>query len=215
MGVLITGLKSGSLKTEILNTGSSLKVETNFNDKDNSKKTNPTLPKDTIVSVNSAVWDNPKIINDLSVISTVSTDEYIKRNIKPSAKDFQNFINDINLPDETIADASQWFQYAPLNGKKATLIDVFNCIVTKDPNLMELLVQYGEEPNHISYVTLENIESMHNPHTKVGEIKYSVKLMHDDGIHNTYSMTVEIMRVNTGSFQYTISDISEINYKFS
>ena len=88
MGVLITGLKSGSLKTEILNTGSSLKVETNFNDKDNSKKTNPTLPKDTIVSVNSAVWDNPKIINDLSVISTVSTDEYIKRNIKPSAKDF-------------------------------------------------------------------------------------------------------------------------------
>lgn len=215
MGVLITGLKSGSLKTEILNTGSSLKVETNFNDKDNSKKTNPTLPKDTIVSVNSAVWDNPKIINDLSVISTVSTDEYIKRNIKPSAKDFQNFINDINLPDETIADASQWFQYAPLNGKKATLIDVFNCIVTKDPNLMELLVQYGEEPNHISYVTLENIESMHNPHAKVGEIKYSVKLMHDDGIHNTYSMTVEIMRVNTGSFQYTISDISEINYKFS
>lgn len=215
MGVLITGLKSGSLKTEILNTGSSLKVETNFNDKDNSKKTNPTLPKDTIVSVNSAVWDNPKIINDLSVISTVSTDEYIKRNIKPSAKDFQNFINDINLPDETIADASQWFQYAPLNGKKATLIDVFNCIVTKDPNLKELLVQYGEEPNHISYVTLENIESMHNPHAKVGEIKYSVKLMHDDGIHNTYSMTVEIMRVNTGSFQYTISDISEINYKFS
>ena len=80
---------------------------------------------------------------------------------------------------------------------------------------MELLVQYGEEPNHISYVTLENIESMHNPHAKVGEIKYSVKLMHDDGIHNTYSMTVEIMRVNTGSFQYTISDISEINYKFS
>lgn len=215
MGVLITGLKSGSLKTEILNTGSSLKVETNFNDKDNSKKTNPTLPKDTIVSVNSAVWDNPKIINDLSVISTVSTDEYIKRNIKPSAKDFQNFINDINLPDETIADASQWFQYAPLNGKKATLIDVFNCIVTKDPNLKELLVQYGEEPNHISYVTLENIESMHNPHAKVGEIKYSVKLMHDDGIHNTYSMTIEIMRVNTGSFQYTISDISEINYKFS
>lgn len=215
MGVLITGLKSGSLKTEILNTGSSLKVETNFNDKDNSKKTNPTLPKDTIVSVNSAVWNNPKIINDLSVISTVSTDEYIKRNIKPSAKDFQNFINDINLPDETIADASQWFQYAPLNGKKATLIDVFNCIVTKDPNLKELLVQYGEEPNHISYVTLENIESMHNPHAKVGEIKYSVKLMHDDGIHNTYSMTVEIMRVNTGSFQYTISDISEINYKFS
>ena len=56
---------------------------------------------------------------------------------------------------------------------------------------------------------------MHNPHAKVGEIKYSVKLMHDDGIHNTYSMTIEIMRVNTGSFQYTISDISEINYKFS